>query len=128
MFDFEARVLIGWLANNLASQPMRTRASKLNIFVFMLRWPTFRTASIVTDATLMFYLYYKTVRILYVCADEIEKTTGLIFKILFATDSDRFALGHCQKKLNFSLSQPISSNWMIFMFNIDIKLSEFMIW
>ena len=46
LFDFEARVLIGWLANILASQPIRTRASKSNIFVFMLRWPTFLTASI----------------------------------------------------------------------------------
>ena len=44
-------------------------------------------------------LYYKTVRIFCVCADEIEKTTGPIFKILFATD--RFALGHCQKNTEF---------------------------
>ena len=44
-------------------------------------------------------LYYKTVRILCVCADEIEKTTGTIFKILFATD--RFALGHYQKNTEF---------------------------
>ena len=44
-------------------------------------------------------LYYKTVRILSVCADEIEKTTGPTFKILFATD--RFALGHCQKNTEF---------------------------
>ena len=45
------------------------------------------------------HLYYKTVRILCVCADEIEKTTGPIFKILFATD--RFSLGHCQKNAEF---------------------------
>ena len=45
------------------------------------------------------YLYYKTVRILCVCADEIEKITEPIFKILFATD--RFALGHCQKNTEF---------------------------
>ena len=48
MFDFEAR--IGWLANTLASQLIRTRAlsssSKSKIIVFMLRWPTFLTASI----------------------------------------------------------------------------------
>ena len=49
MFDFEARVPIGWLANTLASQPIRTRASKLNIFVFVLRWPTFLTASTVVS-------------------------------------------------------------------------------
>ena len=54
MFYFEARVLIGWLANNFASQPMRTRASKLNICVFMLRWPTFRTASIYNCAFILF--------------------------------------------------------------------------
>ena len=47
MFDFEVRVLIGWLANTLDSQPIRTRTSKSNIFVFMLRWPIFLTASIV---------------------------------------------------------------------------------
>ena len=47
MFDFEARVLIGWLANTLASQPIRTHASMSNTFIFMLRWPTFLTASIV---------------------------------------------------------------------------------
>ena len=46
MFDFEARVVIGWLVNTLESQPMRTRASMSNIFAFMLRWPTFLTASI----------------------------------------------------------------------------------
>ena len=45
MFDFEARVLIGWLANILARQPIRTHASTSKIF-FMLRWPTFLTASI----------------------------------------------------------------------------------
>ena len=45
MFDFETRILIGWLAR-VFSQPIRTRASKSNIFVFMLRWPTFVTASI----------------------------------------------------------------------------------
>ena len=28
MFDFEARVLIGWLANTLDTQPIRTRTSK----------------------------------------------------------------------------------------------------
>ena len=48
MFDFEARVLIGCLANTLASQPIRTRASMSNIFVFMLRWPIFLTANIVS--------------------------------------------------------------------------------
>ena len=31
MFDFEALVMIGWLANTLASQPIRTRASKSHI-------------------------------------------------------------------------------------------------
>ena len=46
MFDFEARVLIGSL-RVFASQPMRTRASKSNNFVFMSRWPAFLTASIV---------------------------------------------------------------------------------
>ena len=35
MSNFEARVLIGWVANTVASQPIRTRASKSNIFVFM---------------------------------------------------------------------------------------------
>ena len=48
MFDFETRVLIGWLVRIFTSQPIRTRASKSNIFVFMLRWPTFFTASIIT--------------------------------------------------------------------------------
>ena len=38
--------MIGWLANALASQPIRTRASKSNIIGFTLRWPTFLTASI----------------------------------------------------------------------------------
>ena len=47
MFDFEARVLIGWLAGVFASQPIRTCGSKSNIFVFVLRWLTFLTASIV---------------------------------------------------------------------------------
>ena len=47
MFDFEAHILIGWLANTLTSQPIKTRASKSNIFVFMLRWPTFLMACIV---------------------------------------------------------------------------------
>ena len=37
MFDFEARVLIGWLPRVFACQPIRTCASKSNI-VFMLRW------------------------------------------------------------------------------------------
>ena len=48
MFDLEARVLIGWLVNTLASQPIKTRASKSNIIVFILRWPNFLTASIDT--------------------------------------------------------------------------------
>ena len=47
MFDFKARVIIGWLARVFVSQPIRTHASKLNIFVFMIRWPTFLAASIV---------------------------------------------------------------------------------
>ena len=46
LFDIEACGLIGWSANTLASQPIRTRASKSDIFVFMLRWPIFLTASI----------------------------------------------------------------------------------
>ena len=46
MFEF------GWLVNTLASQPIRTRASRSNIFVFMLRWPTFLTASIVLVSSL----------------------------------------------------------------------------
>ena len=54
-----------------------------------------------------------------VYADEFEKSTGPIFKIHFATDSDRFALGHCQINTDFFLSQPISSNWMIL--NLHIK-------
>ena len=41
-FDFEARLLIGWLATNL-----KEPASKSNIFVFMLRWHAFPTVSIV---------------------------------------------------------------------------------
>ena len=44
MFEFEAR--IGWLARVFVSQPIRKRTSKSNIFAFMLRWPTFLTASI----------------------------------------------------------------------------------
>ena len=54
MLDFEARVLIGWLARVFANQPIRTRASKSSIFVFMLRWPTFLTASIF----IIFYIIY----------------------------------------------------------------------
>ena len=46
MFEFEARVLIGGLARVFDSQPIRTRTSKSNIFIFMLRWPTIPTASI----------------------------------------------------------------------------------
>ena len=46
MFDFEPQVLIGWLANTPVSQPIKTHASKSNIFVLMLRWPTFLAASI----------------------------------------------------------------------------------
>ena len=38
-----------------------------------------------------------------VCANEFEKTTGPIFKILVATD--RFALGHGQKNTEF-FSEP----------------------
>ena len=53
-----------------------------------------------------------------VCANEFEKTTGPIFKILVATD--RFALGHGQKNTEFFLSQPISSNWIIFTFTYQI--------
>ena len=52
MFDFEARVLIDWLANTLSSQPIRTCASISSIFVFgvecgvfMLMWPIFLSAS-----------------------------------------------------------------------------------
>ena len=45
MFNTEARALIGWLARVFTSQPIRTHASKLTIFIFMLRWPTFLTAS-----------------------------------------------------------------------------------
>ena len=45
LFEFEAHVLIGWLARVFASQPIRTRTSKSNIFVFMLRWPTFLMAT-----------------------------------------------------------------------------------
>ena len=44
MFDFEAH--IGCLARVFASQPIRTRASKSKIFVFMLSWPAFLTTSI----------------------------------------------------------------------------------
>ena len=60
MFDFEVSVLIGWLANNLANQPIRTRASKSNIFVFMLRWPNLLTTSIakVTDILRKIEAYY----------------------------------------------------------------------
>ena len=46
MFDIEARVLVGWQATVFASQLIRTRGSKLNIFIFMLRWPAFLTAII----------------------------------------------------------------------------------
>ena len=42
MFDFEARVFIGWLANTVANQPIKTPA----FFVFMLRWPAFFMANI----------------------------------------------------------------------------------
>ena len=46
MFDFEARALIGWLllARVFASQPIRTRASKSKVLIFMLM---FLLASIV---------------------------------------------------------------------------------
>ena len=56
IFDFEARDLIGWLANTLASQPIRTYASKSNIFVFILslRWRTFFTAIIYSRAHKLF--------------------------------------------------------------------------
>ena len=47
MFDFDARILIGCQAYTLASHPIRTCASKSDIAVFMLRWPTFLMASIV---------------------------------------------------------------------------------
>ena len=46
MFDFEARVPIGWLAGILARQPIKTRTSEFNILVLMLRWTTFLAASI----------------------------------------------------------------------------------
>ena len=36
MFDLQTRVLIGWLVNIL-NQPIKTRVSKSNIFVSMLR-------------------------------------------------------------------------------------------
>ena len=35
MLDFEARILIGWLARLFPSRPIRTRVSKLNMFVFI---------------------------------------------------------------------------------------------
>ena len=35
MFDFEASILIGCLTRVFAGQPIRTRTSKLNKFVFM---------------------------------------------------------------------------------------------
>ena len=47
MFDFEARVLIDWIARVFTIQSIRTRASKSNIFGFMLRWHTFIAASII---------------------------------------------------------------------------------
>ena len=40
--------MIAWLANTPASQPIRTRDSESNI-VFILRWPTFITASTGTE-------------------------------------------------------------------------------
>ena len=45
-FDFEARVLIGWLAILFACQPIRTHTSESKFCVFMLRWPTFLMSSI----------------------------------------------------------------------------------
>ena len=58
MFDSEARVLIGWLVRVFASQPIGTRGSKSNIFVFMfnLRRPTFLTANIYLVFFLILFL------------------------------------------------------------------------
>ena len=57
-----------------------------------------------------------------VCADEIEKTTGPISKFfLQLTDLPSDIV---RKKLNFSLSQPISSNWMILNLNVEFGIIE----
>ena len=63
MFDFEARVLIDRLARVFASQPIRMRASKSNIFVSMLRWPNFFTASIIL--LLLLYTIQYSIALLY---------------------------------------------------------------
>ena len=53
MFDFEARVYIGWLANTLSQlermPPTETQSKKL--LVFLLRWPGFLAASVVIAVT-----------------------------------------------------------------------------
>ena len=46
MFDFEAHFLTGGLARVFVSQPITTRASKLNIFVFKLRLTIIKVAKI----------------------------------------------------------------------------------
>ena len=56
LFDFEARVMIGWPARVFASQPIKTRALKSNLFAFMLRWTTFLTASIIRYVHCSVYL------------------------------------------------------------------------
>ena len=68
MFNFEAHILICWLERVFASQPIRTRASKSNIFVFMLRWPTFLTASILFSRSSKYSLRVKELTHLLKCS------------------------------------------------------------
>ena len=56
MFDFEERVLIGWLANIVIESAIQDRTPKFNIFVFMLWLSIISDPSIETDKTaLSFY-------------------------------------------------------------------------
>ena len=46
MFDSEARVLIGWLSQNIRQPANQNTCLKVNHFCFMSRLPAFLTASI----------------------------------------------------------------------------------
>ena len=64
IFGFEAHVLIGWVARVFASQPIRTRASKLSIFIFMLRWRTKVCVSVVVFISPLAHIFsFKRVKI-----------------------------------------------------------------
>ena len=104
MFNFEARVLIGRLANIIACSPIRMRSLKSNIFVFMLRWPTIFTASIfsveinscfsryTTDMMLPHYFVSRTSLFWYFCVN-FRLPSNCIYPELSFCDENKYKRG-----------------------------------